>query len=306
MLLREHDGSDSDDSSYSSSSSSSMPPSSSVGCSHFRRLRTIVLSKKRPRDDDPEIGNKRARTRLVEEPDEVRQSDAFFMQPHPSVIFVRDHTPVKPCRRCKECRREPCGVCVNCVNNAHLIERSRDRKRCAALGCTRLSKEELERYRLTHCYEDSILQIEADLRVLRDKFMSLPPQTTSQEDIKRITKEQDDLMERLRLADKATEALASQQAPEGYHCLLLSFQTLETERDRLSRMIDRRTTRDSPGVMMTRRQLRNFYALTICSMAKMFCNDVVARMHVPELLRITEEYENTVKISPVISRSEKP
>lgn len=201
--------------------------------------------------------------------------------------------------RCRECRGEPCGECANCKNNAHLTDRSHDRKRCTTLGCTRLAEDELERYRLAHDSADSMARIESDLRDLRDRFMSATTKGTSAEELKKLNQDQERLMKRLQIISRASEALESEGAPEGYGCLLLSFQTLETERDRVSRLIERRTTRDSPEIMRTRRQLRNFYALTICSMVRMFANDVVARPHVEKLRGISDDYEKLVRSLPI-------
>jgi hypothetical protein len=202
-------------------------------------------------------------------------------------------------RRCRECRGEPCGECANCKNNAHLTERSHDRKRCTSLGCTRLEDEEIERYRLAHDSADSMAKIESDLRTLRDRFMSATTKGTSAEELKELNQSQETLMKRLQIISRASDAVVSEGAPEGYGCLLLSFQTLETERNRVSRIIERRTTRDSPEIMRTRRQLRNFYALTTCSMVRMFANDVVARPHVEKLRGISDEYEKLVRSLPI-------
>jgi hypothetical protein len=183
----------------------------------------------------------------------------------------------------------------------HLTERSHDRKRCTSLGCTRLSEEEIERYRLAHDSADSMAKIESDMRSLRDRFMSANTRGTSSEELKTLNQDQETLMKRLQAIGKTSDAITSEGAPEGYGCLLLSFQTLETERDRVSRLIERRTTRDSPEIMRTRRQLRNFYALTICSMVRMFANDVVARPHVEKLRVISDEYEKLVRSLPISS-----
>jgi hypothetical protein len=281
--------------------------------SYFRRLRTTnpqgkkiagpLKRKTKDADSSDSDGGSgppyRKRSRLASEPSEVRDADAKMIEPHPAVIFMRSHTPVKPCGRCKECRCPPCGECANCKNNEHLAERSHDRKRCTLLGCTRLSEEELERYRLAHDSADSVSKLESDLRTLRDKFMAVASSGTSSEELSELTATQETLMKRLQLVDRMAEAAVSEGAPDGFGCLLLSFQTLETERDRVARLIDRRTTRDSPEVMRTRRQLRNFYALTICNMVRMFANDVVARPHVSKLHAIADEYEKLVKSLPI-------
>jgi hypothetical protein len=144
-------------------------------------------------------------------------------------------------------------------------------------------------------------QIESDLRSLRDRFMAATTKGTSAEELKELDLIQETLMKRLQIVRRTSEAVASEGAPEGYNCLLLSFQTLETERDRVARLIERRTTRDSPEVMRTRRQLRNFYALTICSMVRMFANDVIAMIYVDKLRKVSDEYEKVVRSLPVSS-----
>lgn len=122
---------------------------------------------------------------------------------------------------------------------------------------------------------------------------------TNAEELKGLTHDQETLMQRLQAIGRTSDAVLSEGAPEGYGCLLLSFQTLETERDRVARLIERRTTRDSPEIMRTRRQLRNFYTFTICSMVRMFANDVVARPHVEKLRTISDEYEKMVRSLPI-------
>lgn len=181
----------------------------------------------------------------------------------------------------------------------HLTERSHDRKRCTSLGCTRLSAEEIERYRLAHDSADSAAKIESDLRSLRDRFMPVTTKGISVEELETFRQDQETLMNRLLLVGRASDMAASEEAPEGYGCILLSALTLETERDRVSRLIERRTTRDSPEIMRTRRQLRNFYALMICTMVRMFANDAVARPHVEKLKTISEEYEKLVRSLPI-------
>jgi hypothetical protein len=295
--------------------------------SHFRRLRTTIpMKRKRSEekqsfdDDDDEDDQtdsetfthekkkrrkRRAAGPKTSEPQVVRDADAKMIEPHPAVMFMREHTPIRPCGRCRECRKRPCGECANCKNNAHLSDRSHDRKRCTALGCTRMSDCEIEKYRTLHDSADSTAKIESDLRTLRDRFMKISSsQGTNPEEIADLTRTQDMLMKRLQAVGKATAAelqgrAYSDEVPEGYGCLLLSFQTLETERDRIARLIDRRTTRDSPEIMRTRRQLRNFYALTICNIVRMFANDVVAAPHVERLKQIADEYETLVRSLPV-------
>jgi hypothetical protein len=303
--------------------------------SHLRRLRMLnplktckPTKRKREKEDgddeeeeeeeEEEEPTKRKRREDTSEPSWVRDADKKIMKPHPVILFMREHVPVKPCgrffshflfvlsfshcaqkKRCKKCRSEPCGKCANCCNNAHLTERSHDRKRCTSLECTRLSEEEIERYRLAHDSADSVAKIESDLRSLRDRFMSATTKGTSADELKELDQDQETLMKRLQVMGKASEAIASEDAPEGYGCLLLSFQTLETERDRVSRLIDRRSTRDSPEIMRTRRQLRNFFTFTICSMVRMFANDVVARPHVEKLREISDSYEKFVRSLPI-------
>jgi hypothetical protein len=144
-------------------------------------------------------------------------------------------------------------------------------------------------------------KIQSDMRSIRDRFMAADARGTSAEELRALNQDQETLVKRLHAIGRGADALASEGAPEGYGCLLLSFQTLETERDRVSRLIERRTTRDSPEIMRTRRQLRNFYALTICSMVRMFANDVVARPHVEKLRAISDEYERLVRSLPISS-----
>lgn len=265
---------------------------------YMRRLRTAAP--KRPRECDDE-GEDDCDKKRVCEPRGVRKADSMFRAPHPAIIFMRDHIPIKPCGRCRLCRAKPCGKCANCKNNAHLAERSHDRKRCTALGCTRLTDAELDRFRMTQNSEDAVSQLQSDLRSLRGRLMAAKNVDVTKEMVAELKQEQDTLVERLKSMTKASEDMgAMSAAPEGYECLLLSFQTLETERDRIARLIDRRTTRDSPEVMRTRRQLRNYYAVTICSMVDMFADDVVSRAYVDQLRDISSEYEKLVYSMPIV------
>lgn len=282
---------------------------------HVRRLRTAALStkgkkkskasKKRsaPRADaeeedcdDKEEDCKRQRCH-ISEPQTVREADAKMMDPHPAVIYVREHTPIRPCGRCKECRKPPCGQCSNCRNNEHLAERSHDRKRCISLGCGRLSLEEIERYRVGQNSLDALCKIQRDIRDMRTRIMN---EHTSADAVAALKAEHEAMMRRMQVLSQSDSVRAiDDDAPEGYGCLLLSLQTLETERDRIARLIERRTTRDSPEVMHTRRQLRNFYALQICSMVEMFAEDTVAQRYVEGLRKTSRDYEELVRSLPI-------
>jgi hypothetical protein len=67
--------------------------------SHFRRLR-MANPRKRPADEEEEDDKpKKKRRGGASEPEEVRDADARMLAPHPSVIFMREHTPVRPCGR---------------------------------------------------------------------------------------------------------------------------------------------------------------------------------------------------------------
>lgn len=69
--------------------------------SHFRRLR-MVTPHKRPvatLESDDSGKPRKKRRGGVSEPAEVREADAKLLEPHPAVIFMREHTPVKPCGR---------------------------------------------------------------------------------------------------------------------------------------------------------------------------------------------------------------
>ena len=278
--------------------------------SHFRRLRMAAPKKRTKQEtrdgtEPPTVHKKRKRAIVpskdkdeASEPHKVRDADARMIEPHPAVIFIRDHAPLKPCGRCRECRKPPCHECSNCRNNAHLSERSHDRKRCTTLNCTRMSDVEIDRYRTIHDSDDSTAKIESDLRALRDRFMTISSKGVKSEELEDLTKTQEMLMKRLQIIDRTVKA-ASDEIPEGYGCLLLSIQTIETERDRIARFIDRRTTRDSPEIMRTKRQLRNYYGLMICNIVRMFATDIVARPHVERLKEIADVYEQLIHSLPI-------
>ena len=235
--------------------------------------------------DDPEAKNQKVYN--VQEPVSLRKSDDEALETHPVLMFLREHTPVRPCGRCHECRKPPCNECTNCKNNQHLPERSRDRKRCIAHGCSKLTDEELVKYRAAYAEEDKMGQIERDLRELRDRLM------VEEKNADMLEQEQKKLLEMLG-ALQEKHVTMEEEVPDGYECLLLSVQTMETERDRIARLVKRRTTRDSPEVMRTRRQLRNYYGLRICDLVRKFATDMIARPHVHKLIEIAAKYEDFV------------
>ena len=257
----------------------------------LRRLRVYDSKKTTKRkhaqgeaDDSEEPGSK---SYNAAEPDLVRKADDIALETHPVLIFLREHTPVRPCGRCHECRKPPCNTCTNCRNNQHLTERSRDRKRCIAHGCSKLTDEELVKYRNAYAEEDKMGQIERELRELRNKLM------VEERNVTELEIEQKKLLEALETLQERHITM-DEDVPDGYECLLLSVQTLETERDRIARLVKRRTTRDSPEVMRTRRQLRNYYGLRICDLARKFATDMIARQHVQKLIEIAGKYEELI------------
>lgn len=287
-----------------------LPPKKRIPAPHLRRLRVVdskkvAEKKKREReqekdkDKDPKEGDAAApspskrRKGGVPESSAVLDADTKSLDMHPVLTFLRDNTPVKPCGRCAECRKPACGTCANCKNNEHLTERSRDRKRCTAHGCNKLTVEELQRYRDAHAATDSIADIQGAIRDMRDRFIIAQSKDTPADEVKALENEQQGLMDRLAAYNE--RAKRDEPMPEGYECLLLSIQTLETERDRVARLVERRTSRDSPAVMRTRRQLRNFYGILVCTIAKMFAVDLVSRSNVDKLIEIAEEYEAFVQ-----------
>lgn len=78
---------------------------------HFRRLRTATpMKRSAPVSDDDGGRLKKKRRGGVSEPDAVRLADAKIMDPHPAVIFMREHTPVKPCGRFHSSLFAPCTI----------------------------------------------------------------------------------------------------------------------------------------------------------------------------------------------------
>jgi hypothetical protein len=226
-------------------------------------------------------------TATTSESPEVLADDARSREPHPVYQFLLDNTPVKPCGRCSECRKAPCGACANCKNNEGLTERSRDRKRCTEHGCKKLTAEQLQRYRGEHAESDTAAGIRAEISALRDRFMRDDPDA---EELKELQQRQQDLMQRLK-ALMARGDSPHESAPEGYECMLLTISILETERDRLARFVERRRSRDSPSVMRTRRQLRNYYGQQICVLTTMFSIHMVSMPCLDALVRVATEYE---------------
>lgn len=259
---------------------------------HLRRLRVCDVKKRSVKvepqaSDDEDAAASAAQSGAaseVMEPESIRKIDDDALLTHPVLLYLREHTPVRPCGRCQECRQPPCGLCFNCRNNVHLSERSKERRRCISHGCSKLTDEEIKRYVRSYEEESKIFQIEKELRELRDRVENL----------------QDGEIEKQRTALLLTlNAMQAKKAsleaiPDGYECLILSVQTLETERDRVARLVKRRTSRDSPNVMKTRRQLRDYYGKKICELVKGFATDMIAREHVQELIEIADDYEQTI------------
>ena len=302
--------------SASSAATTSKSKSKSKPAPHLRRLRVADIrrqpseaQKKRlstsPAEDQPTT--KRARSSNgkggIPEPDDVRDSDIKSLEAHPVVIYLRRHTPVKPCGRCAECRKQPCGKCGSCKKNLHLTERSRARERCTANGCTKLTEEELDRYRRAYNSAYTVDVIERELRLIRSEFMAIQERTSKatsanpNSELRGIQQKQSSLISRLQALNEE-DPVVIQQTPDGYECFLLSIQTLETERDRVARLIERRTCRDPPRIMSSRRQLRDFYSRKICNMTRLFATEMVARPYVSKLIEIADEHERLVDSFP--------
>lgn len=240
----------------------------------------------------------------VPEPDEIVAADTKSLETHPVILYLRRHTPVKPCGRCAECRRTPCGKCGSCKKNTHLTERSRARERCTANGCTKLTEEELDRYRRAFNSAYTVNVLEKELRMIRTEFMAIhersskdPKNTKTSSDIQALQAKQANLISRLQALNDEDPVII-QQTPEGYECFMLSIQTLETERDRIARLIERRTCRDPPRIMSSRRQLRDFYGLKISNLTRLFATEMVARPYVARLIEIADEQEKLINSFP--------
>ena len=304
---------------------------------YLRRLRVADIKKKKPSEAQkkrtataPAEGQpsaKRAKSKksttptTTSEPDAMHDSDTKSLETHPVVLYLRRHTPVKPCGRCAECRRPPCGKCSSCRKNSHLTERSRARERCTANGCTKLTEEELDRYRRAYNSAYTVDVIERELRAIRAEFMSIQERSSSSSSagvaaaakakpfgakpsdapaikkLQELQQRQAGLIARLQALNDEDPVLI-QQTPEGYECFLLSIQTLETERDRIARFVERRACRDPPNIMGSRRQLRDFYGRKICYMTRLFANDMVARPYVSKLIEIADEHEKFINSFP--------
>lgn len=277
---------------------------------HLRRLRVADIKKKPSEaqkkrmaaDGIPAAKRARSAKGGVPEPDDVRSSDIKSLETHPVVLYLRCHTPVKPCGRCAECRKPPCGKCGSCKKNVHLTERSRARERCTANGCTKLTEEELDRYRRAYNSAYTVDVIETELRHIRSELMALQERgscatAASAAELRRIQQKQANLISRLQALNDE-DPVVIQQTPDGYECFLLSIQTLETERDRVARLIERRTCRDPPRIMSSRRQLRDFYGRKICNMTRLFATEMVARPYVQKLIEIADEHERLLDSFP--------
>lgn len=252
---------------------------------HIRKLRRsdIKIKQDVESDSDSEV-EPSAKRANIEYSECKEDDDALFT--HPIVLFLRDHTPVKPCARCQECRKPACGECANCKKNAQLALKSKERKRCITNGCSKLTEEELARYRRHYDHEQRIGIIEEQLRELRDRTMALQQEGKINPELESIREK---LLASLKIIQEKKEAI--EQVPDGYDILLMSVQALETERDRLARLIKRRAFRDSADIMKTRRQLRDYYGLKICELTKIFAMDMVAGPHVLKLIEIATNYE---------------
>lgn len=261
--------------------------------SHFRRVRVPHRRFSEKKGIEPKT--KKRRLGRISEPAAVRESDKLFNKVHPVIEFVMENTPVRPCGRCRECRSEPCGRCDNCQNNQYLVSRSISRRRCTQLKCSRLTDKDMERYCLS-CNAQSEGQ---EARVKLQELIRMYQQNKTVRDVQvqnHIETQRKALQERLAMI---TSAVHSQNAPPTHACLLVSLQTLETERDRISRLIERRTTRDPPDVMKMRRNMRNHFGLAICTFAKFFSTDIVASQNVSRLNDIIDKYETLIKTSAI-------
>lgn len=98
---------------------------------HLRRLRN-TRPVKRARDtgaDDAGPATKRIRRNAASFSDDpARINDIKMLDTHPVIEYVRKHTPIEPCGRCRLCKKEPCGKCDRCKNNTCLSKRSPEHK----------------------------------------------------------------------------------------------------------------------------------------------------------------------------------
>jgi hypothetical protein len=83
----------------------------------------------------------------VTEPSPARaervSNDSKLVAPLPVVRFLQARQTHKACGRCEECKKPPCGVCKQCVQNQKHPKPNgnRDRRRCEALKCKKDMRE---------------------------------------------------------------------------------------------------------------------------------------------------------------------
>lgn len=264
------------------------------------RLPSAPQTRKRPAAEPKSRGQpseKRARGGEPE-PQEVQDSDEKSLETHPIVVYLRSHTPVKPCGRCAKCKKPPCGKCESCKKNVHLTERSRARERCTANGCTKLTEEELDRYR--RAFSSGVVDaLESELRKIGEEFTALQERRAKvpAAEMATLRDKQANLIGRLQALNEE-DPYVIQQTPDGFDCFMLSIQTMETERDRIARLVKRRACRDPPKIMNSRRLLRDFYGVKICAMARTFATEMVALPYVQKLIEIADEHERVIEAFP--------
>ena len=224
-----------------------------------------------------------------------RKNEKNAVAVHPSIVFIREHTPVKPCGRCKQCRAMPCGRCVNCVSNA----RAAEQKRCMELGCSSLTKEELRNFHIANSSTASITQLRSELSALRDEYIALSAGKSNGADMEELERRQDEVIQKLQDFELSKGLVATKRTPDGYKFLLLSFQTIEDERKRIAKSLYRSRNVEPSATTRSRRQLCTLYARTICNMVQMFATDIVAAEYVEQLLKVTSDYEKSLPVGPV-------
>lgn len=237
----------------------------------------------------------------------IRAADKAALKTHPILEFIRAHMPVKPCGRCHECTEPACGVCPNCKASQGLNKRSKGRRRCIERGCSKMTPEELSRYR-AHCHDDIALEkMQATLMSIREKIM-ISKGKVPEAQLQEIEAQQAMLYTKVQQL-QAEKAMREEVMPKEYKNFLTGIMTLETERDRSARLVDRRHGRDAPDAMNPRRRERDFFGLKLCEFVKMFATEVIARPYVAELVALAEQCEREAlagtELSPV-SKTTRP
>ena len=262
---------------------------------HQRRWRNTLSARNRSRKRAHGLPDVNSEADTVDGVDPklraLYEEDKLAEETHPILIYLRTHTPVKTCGRCVECRKKPCGQCINCYNGKHLSSRSHECRRCSAHSCNKLTPGELARWTAAQSGRETANRISKDLTAIREKLMMARTAGMSDIDMQTLVRARDDMLQELEKAQTLfePETAIERDIPDDYENFLLTIQTLESDRDRLARLLVRRVKFDSTGSQCIRRQLRNRIDMNICEVATLFAEAMVSKPYVSGLVELARD-----------------